>query len=139
MTLGGRSRSNSESFNQMHQPSLSVISEGAEGSVLSISYVASPTFKQTPSNPNNASNPSSTTSSGSSSMSSIDEDELNEFQLKKLKKHYNKKTTWEQLSFWEKLNLIKVWHVISLVGDIFLLLGIMSFYITSSFELAAAE
>jgi hypothetical protein len=32
-----------------------------------------------------------------------------------------------------------MWHIVSLIGDVFLLLGLLMFYVTFTFELATAE
>jgi hypothetical protein len=55
-------------------------------------------------------------------------------------KYYSKRgTTWETLPIGEKLRLINLWHVVSLFGNICLLIGIMMFYLTFSFRFEEAE
>jgi hypothetical protein len=43
------------------------------------------------------------------------------------------------MGIWEKLNLVNLWHIVSAFGNIFLLIGIMMFYLTNTFRFEEAE
>ena len=47
-------------------------------------------------------------------------------------RYYRRRLTWESLSFWDKLSLVKLWYVVVIFGDLSLIMGI--FFIIFGFD-----
>ena len=49
------------------------------------------------------------------------------------------KTTWESLSIWEKMHLIKIWHVVSMIGNVMMVTGQLSWFSSNHISLKLTE
>ena len=57
-----------------------------------------------------------------------------------VRRHYERNTlTWATLGFWEKIQLFKAWYIVSMVGDIMLIIGCTIMIFADIFLVGYAE